>query len=657
MMSKSFFAENVLVIFHHLRARLKQIGKSEVALQFEDSQLPTELFTHQELTKAFNAGQLHFVNDTEAPSTNVQLTPESRIEKHRRDRYVKAINEMVGPNSKGVGGFKKRIRAIAKASKELGDTNPPSPAILGEWCKAKNEKMHGAAHNILAPQKRTRESKFTDEVMLCALEAIDEQISGKSPDKVNYKQLEQRVSHKIKALNQAELKAPKYGWIKSKFKSVIWDKLLKSGLKSTQVKMLYRNAVRLFKTHFPLERVEADGVYLQIGLVDDDGNYLGAVTLIFIIDVHTRCILGYSMRMGRGESSSAVIHAIRHALCPKAEGSFHTKRNNKWPYYGVFSIFVGDGGSAFISKITQTYLLRVCGTIVETVAVASGWLKPFIERFNLTLRVRFASRMPGYVGPMEDQKKLEYSIEENAILTVTELKEHLDSWIVDDYHQTPHSGLSGKTPAEAWQEALDDGWYPELPAGLDKVALPFGKSAYPKVLGKDFHIGVQIENIQYNDEDGRIKDIGLYLRSKDLKPVVYCEYSDCDVSSISVLDPRTDEMFIAQAKDSDIVPEMTREEYRIKHLKKKELMAREVDRPMDDDKNLEQKHKELNKRNNGKKRKKQRNALPENFQDEIEQQEAEEAEGVFNKPSSSVSDLDNPAKTFDFDNIDSFESD
>ena len=655
----SIYSDNISVRYRGLDARLLQLGNGEAAIQFTRDGPQTIILTHDDLKSEMQYGHLLFPSEKVKTPGSVKLTPAAILEKHRIDTYVRINREMVGPNSaKGVGGLQTRRKAIAKAAEILNDKNPISPSTLAELCKNENEQTLGAAYKIITKPVRARKPTLPECVTLCVLSVIDEEILLKLPKNLSITHILNVVKEKIKKLNQPELKAPSRTWLSKFLKKLVWELHPKSGLKATEFKKLLRNAHRKFKTEYPLHRVESDGVFLQVGIVDDDGNYLGAVTAIFIIDVHTRGILGYSARVGKGEDSSSVIHAIRHALCEKKEGTFSTINGNTWPFHGVFSQWVADGGSAFISVPTISYLTMTCGTVVETVPVAAGWLKPFIERFNLTLRLNFASQLPGYVGPMDDQKQLEYSLKENAVLTFPEFKHYLECWIVDEYHHTPHSGLGGKTPYEAWELEIENKWEPERPYHEENVELPYGEQRVAKVSGDAFHLGVTINSLRYNDEDGRLQDIARHLQGLGHPPRVNCEFSKNDVSKISVLDPRTDEYFIVSSVDSDIREGTTYEELKIKQKIKKSLMSRDKPMVLANDKNLANKKSELAAKNEGKKRRRQRDAIPEDLADAINKQsESNSYTPPKSFSSQSLSDLSSPLDDIDEDDDGIFESD
>jgi hypothetical protein len=643
--SKSLRKSGALVRFKDMPARIIPIGDEHVTLVFESKELPPLILTNFEMEQAFGT-ILFFVDDRQpGPHSAGILTPSEIIEQNRIDVYIKTLNELMGRKKGGVGGKKVRKKCIEIASKKLNDSNPPSLTLLGNWAKDENTKIGGAKPKN-TKIKHKRKSKFSDGVRKLALEVADEYFFKPVGQSMQY-----TYDKFVPIVKESFDDWPSRETFNTWLKSIIAPKeLFNKKYSKTEIKKLLRNAVKKFMTKRPLERVEADGVYLQIGVVDEEDNYLGAVTIVFLLDVHTRCILGYEMHLGSGEPSSTIISAVRHAICPKTEGSYHTLHNNHWFCYGVPELFIFDGGPGFCSIETHGYILSYCGSIIETVASNCPWLKPFIERFNLTARQSYAKTIPGYVSTLNDQKKLEHDIKAQATLTIDALRRSLESWIVDEYHHTSHSGLNGKTPVEKWQEALDSGWVPEIPVDMDNVMLPAGSLTSRTISGDVCHLGVGINKIRYNDEEGRLKDIGLALLQQGLDPIVRCRYSDTDVYSITVIDPFTEHAFEVTTTHPDISPGTTLAEFEVKNPSTYKNKGYSHKRTVDENPEIiagKIEHKSKTEKPNTKKIRK---AIPKDYEDEVAKNLKETSQRGDGK-SSSKSQYESPIGNIDLSNV------
>lgn len=545
--------ENLSVVYENLPGNIHLAGKEYVTLVFKSASLEPLLLTNEQLEQEFNKS-LFVTTNKQSSVAPFKLTPAKQLEITRTDIYLKTLYE-IGGKQYFVGGLNKRKKAIADASNKLGDENPPSPATLAKWVEEDKARVGGMKAKIAETVKKSRKSKFSDELKLLAIELADEKYFGQNE---SFQGFYNDFVEVVKAeFDDYPSRETVRGW----FNEVIDPKLLHKGLSRSERKKLLRNALQKFKVSRPLERVEADGATISIGLKDDEGNYLGKFTIVFLLDVYTRCILGYEMHIGSGEPASTVISAFRHAICPKSQGSY----KKTWFCFGVPELLVVDGGSGFISIETHSYVLKTAGSEIEVLSSYSPWLKPFVERFIGTFRKQCAAKIAGYVGKQDNQKKLEYNIEQRATHTIDEVRRFIEMWIVDDYHHTSHSGLNGLTPAKMWQKALDSGWTPTVPVDEENVMLPAGKTKQATISGDACHLGVTINRTRYNDEDGRLKEAGLWLKAKNEDPVVVCKYSDDDIYAITVVCPINGDEFRVETINDGIPKGMSTTEFAAKY--------------------------------------------------------------------------------------------
>jgi len=93
-----------------------------------------------------------------------------------------------------------------------------------------------------------------------------------------------------------------------------------------------------------------------------------------------------------------------------------------------------DNGSAFVSSQTQR-ILDTLGLVLVHSRVGRPAGRGKIERLHRTFRQQFFRLLE-----VESLKSLE------------DLDVRFHSWLESEYHRTPHRGLGGKTPLEAWVE-------------------------------------------------------------------------------------------------------------------------------------------------------------------------------------------------------------
>lgn len=547
------------VVFNSLPARIYPVGNDEVALKFDSESIPQMPLTNYQLEQAYGK-ELHFLKDKILlPNHTFVVSAKTTTETFRQQTYLQALYELAGKRDV-IGGKKLREKAVALGAKRLNDQRPPSISALAIWAQDERDINGGIKAKLSQQQKHKRKSKFSDALQYDLISYADEKFFGKSVSIVAFYKL---FVNTYKGIYK---EFPCYEAVRQWLLNVIDPSIKLKGKKRSEVRNILRNATKKFITDRPLQRVEADGASLRLGLIDEEGNYLGQPTAIFILDVHTRSVLGYEVHIGKGEPASSVISAYRHAICPKPAGSFYTQYEKTWFSFGIPELLVCDGGSGFISKETHIYVAKTSGTTIETVPSYSPWLKPFVERFIYTFRLQCERGLAGYVGKVEDHATLEHKIKERASLTIDELRRIIDAWIVDEYHQSPHSGLNYKTPYQVWSDAIEHkGFYPEVPADMYKVNLPMGKRKKATILGDDCHLGVQVNRIKYNDLKDKLKLIGQTLKANNDEAQVECLYDDNDVYSITVVDPFTGEELEIETTDHRVSPGMSLIEFYVKY--------------------------------------------------------------------------------------------
>lgn len=164
----------------------------------------------------------------------------------------------------------------------------------------------------------------------------------------------------------------------------------------------------------PLECVQVDGMY-TVSVADERGKRRQAVLLSFLDDA-TRRVLYASFAFS--ESSLAFEAGIRHILAA----------------HGRIGRLYVDHGSAFVSSQTQR-ILDILGLVLVHSRVGRPAGRGKVERLHRTFRDRFFRL-----------------IEAQAIKSLADLEMRFHSWLESEYHRSPHRGLGGKTPLEAWLE-------------------------------------------------------------------------------------------------------------------------------------------------------------------------------------------------------------
>lgn len=542
------------VIYRGEQATITVLPDKTIALTFDDPKRQTLIKPIRE-AEASLGKELHFLMKDKEPALNrLDLSMVDLEELKRREAYVSELKRVVTKG--GPGGVKKRKDVIARVARAIGDRNPVSPAQLARWFTRARTHSHGLAATLKKPFRNT-ESRFSKEVRDFALGAIDNYFL--KPGKPTVQYAYDCFCEDFKDWFGEKKERPCRETFRKWIKELDPIEVVRAREGKRAAKALSRNAHKKTVLSRTLERVEADAVNLALGVVNENGVYLGLITLFFVLDCYSRSVLGVQIQVGRGESSGAVIDSFRHAMCPKVQEELPAGVLSDWPMYGGWELAVADGGPGYTSIETQSFIYDASCDL-EAVETHSGWKKPFIERFFLTLRTQFAQNLNGYCGKYADRPNLDATAKEKATMTLDEFRTALIKWIVDEYHHAPHKGLDDKTPYEVWSECAQE-FPPMLPANYERIRSAMGNVRTCAVLGADAHQGVVIKKIHYNDSRKRLKNIGQLLRQQGRDALVEVRYSDNDLSKINVTDPFTGEEFEAFATDPRVQPGMCRAEY------------------------------------------------------------------------------------------------
>jgi putative transposase len=212
--------------------------------------------------------------------------------------------------------------------------------------------------------------------------------------------------------------------------------------------------------------------------------------IVVAIDCRTRVILG--MRLTCEQRSSAAVGCLRMITSDKGGISDATGAVARWSQYGTPELLVADNGSAFKATAFSDACADLRISLLYTIAGARG----AIERMFQTCATNLLPRLSGRTFS-DVVERADHPAEARACLGPEDLCFALVRWIVDIYHNTPHSGLGGRTPLAQWEADHRAGNYP-LRAAPDRRArrLAFGLTLKRRARRE----GVVILGVRYHSE-------------------------------------------------------------------------------------------------------------------------------------------------------------
>lgn len=304
-------------------------------------------------------------------------------------------------------------------------------------------------------------------------------------------------------------------------------------------------------TEAPLERAEIDHTPLDLMVIDDDtGLPMGRPYLTCCIDDNTRCMLGINISF-EPPSYLTVARCLKHAFLPKTNlRTMYPSIKNDWIAYGVMRELVVDNGAEF-HCISLEHACYILGIEIHYSARKTPWFKGKIERLQGTLNRAIAHGNPGTTFSNIFDKE-DYDPSKNAVIRYSVLKEIVNMWVVDVYHQQPHRAL-GAPPAVVWQRSIspEDILLPDNPAELDAI---MGRSETRRLT----HKGIELGGLTYNSPEltslrrrhGNTLDVELRI-------------DDGDLGQIVVLSPDGRQMFTAPSLSPEYAKGLSSWQHRV----------------------------------------------------------------------------------------------
>jgi len=207
------------------------------------------------------------------------------------------------------------------------------------------------------------------------------------------------------------------GTILSPVSSSSLSRLVRSSGMDRQTRMQNRRREEKnlkFEFFYPLECVQADDLY-AFAVPDGKGGRRRAILMSFLDDATRRVLYANFSFTERSVEFEA---GIKHIL--KAHGR-------------IGMLYV-DHGAPFVSRQTKR-ILDILGIVIAHSTVRRPQGRGKKERFFRTVRDQF-------LRPLDPQ----------SIRGLGDLNTRFRTWLEAEYHRTPHRGLGGKTPLDAWLE-------------------------------------------------------------------------------------------------------------------------------------------------------------------------------------------------------------
>jgi putative transposase len=426
---------------------------------------------------------------------------------------------------------------IAMVAAARNDVDPPGWSTVWNWWKKYRTTR---CPTKLADRRRT--GRRRDAVQFSIFEEVLAEVflnKQRNPGKA----VVDAVSDRVRRMNAGQQpsaqiippsRATIYRWLNGLYHAVV--------LKAREGKAIsdreMRGTMKGLHVERILERYEIDHTPVDVLVVCQYTRMvLGRPYLTLVIDRKSRMIAGFYLSF-HAPSAYSVLYALRMAILPKEDVlKSVVGLRNPWPARGIPRLIATDNGMDLHSHALEV-LCQDAAIELLYCGVADPEMKGAIERLFGTLSRDLFHTLPGTVFSSID-KRGDYPSEECAALDLETLTKVLIKWIVDKYHCTPHRGLHGRTPLQAWQDDELSASI-ELPAYPRQLDIMVGHSADRTV----FQYGVEYHCVRYNSNEL------LAFREPGKKaPIVEVRAYEHDISFVDVLDERLGEFIRVPAVD------------------------------------------------------------------------------------------------------------
>ncbi|MFU0504599.1 transposase [Pseudaminobacter sp. NGMCC 1.201702] len=263
---------------------------------------------------------------------------------------------------------------------------------------------------------------------------------------------------------------------------------------------------RIQSAMFPGERVALDCWRVQLrtlklpqefweGMPEELVGKLGKVRLVFCaaVDEATKVVLG--ARLNWNADADTAIRTLEMACRDKTDVAMAAGCRSTWDHACTPGMVPTDSGSEFIDAGFRC-AVRDIGSANEIGPASHPDARGVVERFFQTIDLQLMQFFQGRTFSGVDDKG-DYDADAVAHMVTETLGKALVRYIVDVYHNSPHAGLGGQTPNDAWEER----------AALYKVLPPPAPHVIRTVFGFSDNRRIQNRGVRF---------LGLYYRSTDV---------------------------------------------------------------------------------------------------------------------------------------------
>ena len=448
-----------------------------------------------------------------------------------REKKLKYTDASILANMREIVG---RVMELAPKDVPQGDTtlkptedfgNAPAPRTLRRWL-AEREAFGLKGHLDAIAKRGNRARRYCPEAMALLMRVA---IGYLSRDKPTIKMIHEEVQLAFQERNKERASRglppftiPSRETTRRCIRSFDPFSVMVAREGEAEARKKFRPRTTGISVTRPLERVEIDewtvdvqtflvtsGIYEL--LTDEEKQLLGLYfeeeidpktgkkkrkrmarwTLTAAICCATRCIVG--LVLSRNPNPEAAVQLLHMITVNKGAWADAVGALTPWDMFGTPELIVFDGGSAFKSRRFRK-AAEDLGVAWEMAINGVPETRGTCERSFLTFSTDFAPRLSGYTFS-DIIEKGDADPEKRAALNLDDFTFALLRWVIDIYHNSPHGGLKGETPVQAWRR-LSKKYGVTPPPSADMMRLCFGRE-FERSLDKS---GTTVLGVKYQSE-------------------------------------------------------------------------------------------------------------------------------------------------------------
>ena len=523
-----------------------------------------------ELLRDWKRGDLKF----EGSSQGVTSTPP--INTIYEDAFRQAYPEKAQAEAKAKLAFVKRLEALPRtesimvpiineiwSDKKLWDgtwdfKEPPHFTTVARWIRAYSDSqkdMRSLVNRHLDKGKGVE--RVAPEVREMVASAIE--LEYLTPERPSLSEICRLLKGQVALRNATRLpaealKPPSYKYLKRAVSELDPYEVCRARYGAHAADIKFRVAGAGVLSPHPLARACMDHTQMDLFVVDGETFLpLGRPWLTMILDEQSRYVLGYYLGFEQ-PSSVSMSCALRHAIAPK---TLDPEVKSDWDAWGVMDCLIVDQALEFHGRILEGGASRY-GITIQYCPRKKPWYKGKIERYFGTLNTGLLSGLKGKTFSSIELRG-DYDPAKHAVITLETLRQIVQIWIVDVYHQTIHGEL-GMTPQQAWLEGLGhdgEGEHPVdryLPPSSIQVDSAFSSGSKRSLT----HKGIEYDSLFYNSAElGELRCLWGAEISVEVR------VQDEDLGSIVVVSPDGHTLIRVPALDQEYATNLTRWQHKV----------------------------------------------------------------------------------------------